>query len=155
MLITDTSEYEQMRDTGATPEQVYWAAKTKYGSAGSYLYLLHHVFHLSAPEARQLIREGEEYGFQHELLPSYVMMRASGSTPHQIYLHAKQRGLELALRMRILRAVFDFTLLQVKEVIIQAEKLAPSLEDYEEKLARSLTDSNLFELMDDESNTDQ
>jgi hypothetical protein len=65
----------------------------------------------------------------------YERMRDKGADPKEVYLAAKRDGCDPITLLRLLRRVFSYSLPQAKEVPVCAERLANSLDEYQEKLA--------------------
>jgi hypothetical protein len=136
MIIKDMEHYEKMRDSGASPEEIYCDAMNKYGKDASFMYLMRHIFHVSIQQARQLIHSGEECWYQEYILPRYRVMRNNDATPHEIYLTAKlQETDDPFICLRVLSSLFDLNQFEFKEVIIQANGLANSLKEHQEAVA--------------------
>lgn len=65
----------------------------------------------------------------------YATLRQQGISPTQIYLAGKKDGLDQLSLIRMLRQVSGLSLVEAKEVVIQAERLADSLTEFQETLA--------------------
>jgi hypothetical protein len=61
----------------------------------------------------------------------YIRFRDDGSSPHDVWNCAQADGLKFGDSIRMIRLVFDLTLVEAKEVTIQAESLGTSLEEYQ------------------------
>jgi hypothetical protein len=65
----------------------------------------------------------------------YERMLSQGSSPRQIYVAGKIDGLDSLALIRLLRSVCRLSLTDAKEVIVIADELAVSLNDFQEKMA--------------------
>lgn len=65
-------------------------------------------------------------------------MRDAGSSAEQVYEQTVQDGIDPITRVQLIRAVFGLSAGQAKEVILRAEGLAKSLDDHQEKIAKTL-----------------
>jgi hypothetical protein len=65
----------------------------------------------------------------------YETLHKQGANPAQIYLAGKKDGLDQITLIRMLRRVSGLSLVEAKEVVIQAERLADSLTAFQETLA--------------------
>jgi hypothetical protein len=70
----------------------------------------------------------------------YEAMRNSGSTPEEVYRAALQDGFDTITRIRLIRAVYSLSPGQAKEVMVRAEDLAASLDEYQSKIADGLSE---------------
>jgi hypothetical protein len=70
--------------------------------------------------------------------PQYEAMRDEGASAHDLYRKARADGHDDITCIRMLRAVFGFSLREAKEVLIVASGTAASLDEHEERLAREL-----------------
>ncbi|AFY91853.1 hypothetical protein [Chamaesiphon minutus] len=61
----------------------------------------------------------------------YIRFRDDGLSPQDVWNYARSDGLKFADSIRMIRLVFDLTLVEAKEVTIQAESLGTSLEEYQ------------------------
>ncbi|MEG3896561.1 MULTISPECIES: hypothetical protein [unclassified Microcoleus] len=68
----------------------------------------------------------------------YHQMKKRGIKPKPIYLIAKADGLDFSARIRMLRQVFNFSLIEAKEVSTVATSKAKSLIKHQEELLPSL-----------------
>lgn len=64
----------------------------------------------------------------------YLNMRDSGSTPEQVYLALKEDGTGEIDSIRILRELFQLSLMEAKEVIITSDLPLDSLVEYQDTL---------------------
>jgi hypothetical protein len=60
----------------------------------------------------------------------YQRLADEGATPYEIYLRAKDDGVDHIACIRLLRQVFNLDLMQAKEVTIAARGIAKNLDDY-------------------------
>lgn len=63
----------------------------------------------------------------------YEAMRDAGADPQAVYRSAKADGLDWVTRIRLIRRLFDLSLVEAKEVGVIADGLAASLEQYQER----------------------
>lgn len=68
----------------------------------------------------------------------YHQLKLNGRANHDVYQVAKADGMDTAGCVRMLRQVFQLSLSEAKEVMVIAEQLGGSLDDYQEKLADRL-----------------
>jgi ribosomal protein L7/L12 len=68
-------------------------------------------------------------------------MRDGGTSPHDVCLIAIAAGLSDIQQIRMLREVFDLSLVEAKEVMVVASGLGTSLDDYQARLIPSLLDA--------------
>ncbi len=68
----------------------------------------------------------------------YEAMRDSGSAPEEVYRAAVRDGVDLIARIRLIRAVYSLSPGQAKEVMVRAEHLAASLDEFQGKIAENL-----------------
>lgn len=118
----DLSKYERMFNAGASPEQIYAAAKLDHGDNFSYIRLIRQLLGVTKPEAIEIIDRGKAYFFEEHILPQYVEMRENGASPQEVYLALEDEGVQKLDRIRIVKAVFELTFAEVKEVSIQASR---------------------------------
>src|SRR6185295_17099890 len=90
--MNDFTKYEQMRDRGLSPEEVYAEAKFQEGDSLKGLWLIRRLFGVSLPQARTIIERGETLFFQKHVLPVYEKLRDAGLSPHQIYQATASNG---------------------------------------------------------------
>jgi len=64
----------------------------------------------------------------------YLRMRNSGSSPEHIYLALKADGVGEIESIRILRELFQLSMMEAKEVIVTTDLPVDSLEVYQEKI---------------------
>ena len=64
----------------------------------------------------------------------YESMREAGVPPEAVYVAGRKNGLDFITSVRMLRRVFGFDLGRAKEVTVVAEKLAPDLSTFQERL---------------------
>ena len=81
----------------------------------------------------------------------YEKMRDKGASPKEVYLAAKNDGLDWPALIRLLRKVFSLSFSQAKEVTIIGEGLASSLEEHEGKFLPAL--EKLLESRSKENNS--
>lgn len=74
----------------------------------------------------------------HDTDAKYRRMREGGEIPQAVFRQALADGLGDIAAIRALRVVFDLSLAEAKEVMVQAEGLAPSLDEYQRRLAEQL-----------------
>lgn len=67
----------------------------------------------------------------------YENLRNSGAPATEVYQAAKADGLDQIARIRLLRTVYNLSLAQAKEVVVQAEERI-SLAEHQEKIAQAL-----------------
>lgn len=65
----------------------------------------------------------------------YETMRDRGAGPEDVYRAAAQNGTDSVTLIRVIRAVFSLSPRQAKEVVVRAEELADSLDEYQGKIA--------------------
>lgn len=53
--------------------------------------------------------------------PKYAEMKASGSTPHQVYTAVRGDGLDLLTAIRLLRHLFGLSLVDAKSVTCEVD----------------------------------
>jgi hypothetical protein len=70
----------------------------------------------------------------------YEAMRQSGSTPEEVYRAAVRDGVDSIARIRLIRVVYALSPGQAKEVIVRAEGLSTSLDQYQGKIADNLSE---------------
>jgi len=68
----------------------------------------------------------------------YHALRRKGLTPAEVYHQAVADGVDEISCIRLLREVFNLTLVDAKRVIVGASDRAESLEDHQENLFPSL-----------------
>jgi len=68
----------------------------------------------------------------------YQTMRDQGKKPEEVYIAAKTDGLGQIAAVKLIRALFDLTLSEAKEISIVADGLARSLSDHQQNLAGNL-----------------
>ena len=68
----------------------------------------------------------------------YESLRDSGSSPEKVYQQAVKDGIDPITRIRLIRAVFALSPAQAKEVIVQAEGDAASLDQHQENIANAI-----------------
>ena len=68
----------------------------------------------------------------------YEQMRDDGAGPGDVYLAAKHDGVAAVALIRLLRSVFDLSLVQAKEVTVIANEQAVSLSAHQEALLPAL-----------------
>lgn len=68
----------------------------------------------------------------------YEILHNQGIMPLETCLLAKSDGLSLAERIRMLRSIFNLSLIQAKEIEVMASTGASSLLEHQEKLANTL-----------------
>ena len=71
----------------------------------------------------------------------YEAMRDSGSAPEEVYREALRDGVDSIARIRLIRAVYSLSPGQAKEVIVRAEGLAASLDQFQSRIADNLSGS--------------
>ena len=64
----------------------------------------------------------------------YEELRDAGASPHHVYWHGQRDGLQWFMLIRMMRSVFSLNLAEIKEIMVQAEGLAPSLSEYQAQL---------------------
>lgn len=69
-----------------------------------------------------------------DVAQKYEALRGSGNTPLEIYLVAKQDGLNKAARIKLLRLLFNLSLSEAKEVTIRARTDGDTLSEYQARL---------------------
>jgi hypothetical protein len=65
---------------------------------------------------------------------SYIRFRDDGSSAQELWNCSRTDGLKFSDSIRMIRSVFDLTLEEAKEVMIQAERLGTSLEEYQDRI---------------------
>jgi hypothetical protein len=68
----------------------------------------------------------------------YEQMRDSGVSSHDVYKQGQLHDLDRFALIRMLRSVFSLGLGQAKEVMLQADGIASSLSEHEERLLPAL-----------------
>jgi hypothetical protein len=71
-------------------------------------------------------------------IAKYQGMHERGATPEEVYLAAKSDGFQLIDLLRILRQVFNLSLIEAKEVHVVAEGHANTLVEYENRIAEAI-----------------
>ncbi|MBI1281909.1 MAG: WecB/TagA/CpsF family glycosyltransferase [Anaerolineaceae bacterium] len=71
----------------------------------------------------------------------YEKMRDAGASPKEVYLAAKADKFKYAELIKLLRRVFDLSLVQAKEITVVSEGWADSLEKYQERFIPTLETS--------------
>jgi hypothetical protein len=64
----------------------------------------------------------------------YEQLHAQGANAQQVYLRGKADGLDPITLIRMVRRVYQLSLAEAKEVTVQADGLAATLEEWQEKL---------------------
>ncbi|HEY7156299.1 MAG TPA: hypothetical protein VH575_20195 [Gemmataceae bacterium] len=68
----------------------------------------------------------------------YEAMRNSGAAPEEVYQAAIRDGIDNITRIRLIRAVYSLSPRQAKEVMVRAEGLAASLDQFQSQIADNL-----------------
>jgi hypothetical protein len=84
-------------------------------------------------------------------LSEYERMRDEGATPQEVYLSARNQGVDQITGIRILRSIFNLDLLGAKEITIQARGWANSLDEYQEKLFQSIDFEKLMDSINEDT----
>lgn len=74
----------------------------------------------------------------------YQAMRASGDSPDVVFL-AAERQRDLFFGIRVVRAVFGFTLPEAKEVMIRSHGGAKTLDEYQASLLPAIKEALEYE----------
>lgn len=69
---------------------------------------------------------------------TYEKLRDAGGKPDDIYLAMKADGLDYLERLKLLRLLFDLSLVESKEIAVIADGLATSLDVYQQKFVPAL-----------------
>jgi len=72
----------------------------------------------------------------------YETMRDNGNTPEQVFLAAKCDGKDTITLIRLVRKVFSLSSGEAKDVLLRAENIASSRDEYQGRIAERL--GNLF-----------
>lgn len=79
----------------------------------------------------------------------YNQMRESGATAQQVYTTAKADQLNLASCIKMLRDIFNFSLVEAKEVMIMVDQPGTSLNEHQRNLIpgieKAIEDHNMTE----------
>jgi hypothetical protein len=70
----------------------------------------------------------------------YQAMKASGASPQLVYLQAANDGIDTITMFRLLRTLFSLDLGEAKEIIVKGHGWAESLPEYQDKVAKIITD---------------
>lgn len=68
----------------------------------------------------------------------YELRRDSASTAEQVYQETVHDGIDAITRIRLIRAIFSLSPREAKEVMVRAEGLAESLDQYQERIAKAI-----------------
>ncbi|MDY7233035.1 hypothetical protein [Hyalangium rubrum] len=69
----------------------------------------------------------------------YEAMRDNGASPSDVYYHARTDGIDSVSMIRMLRKIFNLSLLEAKEITVgTSSQTTPSLNESQEKLAPAL-----------------
>ena len=64
----------------------------------------------------------------------YKYMRDAGANAQQVYMSAKTDGINPIACIRLLRELFQLSLVEAKEIIVAVDHQGIALEEYQEKL---------------------
>jgi hypothetical protein len=81
----------------------------------------------------------------------YEAMQDARAEPVHVYRCAKADGLDEVTLIRLLRRVYDLSLVQAKEVSVIADDLAPSLTEFQERLIGPLQETLNADIKPDSS----
>jgi hypothetical protein len=65
----------------------------------------------------------------------YQQLKDAGLSPDQIDQTARSDGLDWAARIRLIRELFGYSLVEAKEITVRTDGLANSLSEYQESFA--------------------
>lgn len=68
----------------------------------------------------------------------YEAMRNSGVSAEKVYQASVEDGVDSITRIRLIRAVYSLSPSEAKEVIVRAERLASSLDQFQSEIADDL-----------------
>ncbi len=75
---------------------------------------------------------------QHDDFSKYHVLRRKGASSAEVYRQAKADGEDEIACFRLLREVFDLTLVDAKRIIVVANGQVDSLEEHQENLRSGL-----------------
>lgn len=114
-------QYLQMKENGYTPEQIYAKARSQESESFSYIGLFRRVYNISSTEALDMIQRGENFYFSEYIFPDYLALKNAGKSAEEVYLATEDdRRFNHIGRFKVLKAVFDLSLTETKEVTIRA-----------------------------------
>jgi hypothetical protein len=90
----------------------------------------------------QQIKIAEE-GYYQRLLQEYRPLLEQGIPPQEVYLRAKEQGLDNILCLRLVRELFNLSVVEAKEVSVIAQGLAISLSEHQAKFIPALEEAFL------------
>ena len=134
-------KYEAIRDAGTSPQDVYQAAVADGLGKSDSVLIIRNLFDLS--------RTDEVHVVFASLSKKYEPMRDAGASPHDIYRAAVADGNGQIDSLKLIRYLFDLSLIDAKEVMIVSLGYANSLDEHQERLANQL-EKYLDELPDDD-----
>lgn len=72
----------------------------------------------------------------------YEAMKQAGVVAEQVYLQAVRDNIDPITRIRLIRSVFSLSAREAKEVTIRAEGESESLDQFQEELAKKMSEKS-------------
>jgi hypothetical protein len=123
--MTDLTKYEQMRDHGVPPEEIYALARFEQGSKLKRLWFIRQLFDVPLPRARRIMRHGDETFFEQYILPPYKAMQETGASAQAVYQKMLANGVSSGmLRLKIIRTLFELSFAETIEIALAARTMS-------------------------------
>lgn len=119
--------YRKMKDEGNGPEEIF--VRIMYLRYEDRIKTIMNVFNLSGDDAHAVAKNALS-----QLFRKYLVMKEQGATPLEVYLEAKKDGHPFHIYIDIAGYVFNLTFFEAKDIVVQGDRVAVNLEDYQRKV---------------------